>query len=223
MLAPVKHHRCLRGVHDGGLSAYCFGESGNSYKTALMLEFCGLDWEPLRVDFFKGETRGDAYRDGVNEMGEAPVLEHKGERLTQSGVILTWLAERTGRFGPKDERERLEILRWILFDNHKFTSYFATLRFLFGLQKSGETPVTAFLRERAKGAFGIVDKHLTRQPFLVGDRPTIADLSLVGYLYYREETGLDRAPYANLNAWTDRIAALPGWKHPYDLMPRAMT
>jgi glutathione S-transferase len=201
---------------------YCFGESGNSYKAALTLELCGLDWEPRRVDFFKGETRSEPYRDDVNEMGEVPVLEHKGVRLTQSGVILTWLAERTGRFGPKDERERLEILRWILFDNHKFTSYFATLRFLLGLQKSGETPVTAFLRERAKGAFGIVDKHLARQLFLIGDRPTIADLSLVGYLYYGEETGLDRAPYANLNAWTDRIAALPGWKHPYDLMPRAM-
>jgi glutathione S-transferase len=201
---------------------FCFGESGNSYKAALMLELCGLDWEPRRVDFFKGETRGEPYRDDINEMGEVPVLEHKGERLTQSGVILTWLAERTGRFGPKDERERLEILRWILFDNHKFTSYFATLRFLFGLQNSGETPVTAFLRERAKGAFGIVDKHLARQPFLVGDRPTIADLSLVGYLYFREETGLDRAPFTHLNAWTDRIAALPRWKHPYDLMPRAM-
>jgi glutathione S-transferase len=202
---------------------YCFGESGNSYKVALMLQLCGLDWEPRLVDFFKGETRADAYRGDINEMGEAPVLEHKGERLTQSGVILTWLAERTGRFGPKDERERLEILRWILFDNHKFTSYFATLRFLVGLQKSGESPVTAFLRDRAKGAYGIVDKHLAKQPFLVGDRPTIADLSLVGYVYYPEETGLDRAPHGHLNAWADRVAALPGWRHPYDLMPRAMT
>jgi glutathione S-transferase len=113
---------------------YCFGESGNSYKPALMLALSGCDWEPRWVDYFNGETRGEAYRSTVNELGEAPVLEHAGKRLSQSGVILTYLAERTGRFGGRSADERLEVLRWILFDNHKFTSYFATLRFLVGLQ-----------------------------------------------------------------------------------------
>jgi glutathione S-transferase len=200
---------------------YCFGESGNSYKAALMLALCGCDWEPRVVDYFNGETRGDAYRQTVNELGEAPVLEHRGKRLTQSGVILGYLAERTGRFGGRNEDERLEVLRWILFDNHKFTSYFATLRFLVGVQKTGETPVTEFLRTRALAAFGIVEKHLAARPFIVGDAPTIADLSMVGYLYYPEATGIDRAAFPNIDAWTKRIAALPGWKHPYDLMPRA--
>ncbi len=58
--------------------------------------------------------------------------------------------------------------------------------------------------------------------FLVGNRPTIADFSLVGYQYYREETGIDPAATPHLAAWTQRIAALPGWKHPYDLMPRGL-
>jgi glutathione S-transferase len=200
---------------------YCFGESGNSYKAALMLALCGCDWEPRRVDYFNGETRGDEYRSTVNELGEAPVLEHDGKRLTQSGVILTYLAERTGRFGGRSADERLEVLRWILFDNHKFTSYFATLRFLVGLQKTGETPVTEFLRTRALAAFGIVEKHLAAHPFMTGDAPTIADISMVGYLYYREETGIERSIFPNIEAWTKRIAALPGWKHPHDLMPPA--
>ena len=113
------------------------------------------------------------------------------------------------------------MLRWILFDNHKFTSYFATLRFLYGIQKTGETPVTEFLRSRATAAFGIVDKALGMRPFIAGDRPTVADLSLAGYVYYPEETGIDRAAYPNLNAWAGRIAARPGWKAPYDLMPRS--
>jgi glutathione S-transferase len=200
---------------------YCMAESGNAYKAALMLELCGCDWCPRFVDYFNGETRTPRYRADVNEMGEVPVLEHRGRRFSQSGVILTWLADETGQFGPQDEAERLEILRWILFDNHKFTSYFATLRFLFGIQKSGETAVVEFLRARAGTAFGIVDRHLADRPFLVGARPTIADLSLAGYMYYREETGLDRAAFPHLDAWTGRIAALPRWKHPYDLMPRA--
>jgi len=201
---------------------HCFKESGNAYKAALMLELCGCDWQPVRVDYFNGGTRTDGFKAEVNEMGEVPVLEHKGQRLTQSGVILDYLAEVTGKFAARDVAERREILRWTLFDNHKFTSYFATLRFLFGLQKTGETPVTEFLRTRVRGAFGVVDKHLVGSAFVLGERPTIADLSLAGYVFYTEPTGIDRAQeFPNLEAWAARIQALPRWKHPHDLMPIA--
>jgi glutathione S-transferase len=202
---------------------YGMGESGNAYKAALMLNLCGLDWEPVFVDFFGGEGRTDQYRSDINELGEIPVLEHDGQRLTQSGVILHYLAEKTGKFGPANADEAQEIWRWILFDNHKFTSYFATLRFMFGLQKSGETPVTEFLRARVLGAYGIVEKHLAGRNFIVGDRATLADISMVGYLYFTEETGIDRAAFPNINAWAGRIAALPGWAHPYELMKRGFS
>jgi glutathione S-transferase len=197
---------------------YCAGVSGNAYKAALMLNLSGCDWEPVVLDYIGGATRQESFREEINELGEIPVLEHGTKRLSQSGAILTYLADKTGRFGGRDEDEKLEILRWILFDNHKFTSYFATLRFLVGIQKTGETPVTEFLRGRAQTAFGIVEKHLAGRDFLLGDRPTIADISMVGYLYYTEETGLDRAPYPNITGWAKRIAALPGWTPPYDLM-----
>ena len=197
---------------------YCAGVSGNAYKAALMLNLSGCDWEPVVLDYIGGATRQESFREEINELGEIPVLEHGAKRISQSGAILTYLAEKTGRFGGRDEDEKLEILRWILFDNHKFTSYFATLRFLVGIQKTGETPVTEFLRGRAQTAFGIVEKHLAGRDFLLGDRPTIADISMVGYLYYTEETGLDRAPYPNITGWAKRIAALPGWAPPYDLM-----
>lgn len=200
---------------------YCVGESGNAYKVALMLNLCGCDWRPVFVDYFQGETRGAAYRSNVNEQGEVPVLEHQGQRLTQSGAILTYLAERTGKFGGK-ENQRLEVLRWLLFDNHKFTSYFATLRFMVGIQRSGDPAVIEFLRGRVLGAFGIVEQHLASRAFMLGDEPSIADISMVGYHYYEEETGIDRASFPNLSAWTRRIAALPGWKPPYELMPRGM-
>src|SRR6185369_17257206 len=166
-----------------------------------------------------GATQADTWRDSLNEMGEVPVLEHQGRKLTQSGVILTYLAERTGKFGGRNEDEKLEILRWMLFDNHKFTSYYATLRFLFGLLKTGDTPVTEFLRGRVIGAYGVVDKHLTGRDFLLGDRLTIADFSLAGYVYYDEPTGIDPARVPQINAWKQRIAAQPGWHHPYELMP----
>jgi glutathione S-transferase len=198
---------------------HCDRISGNSYKAALMLELAGCDWQPVPVDYLGGETRGGEFRAGVNELGEIPVLEHGGRRLTQSGAILTYLARRTAKFGGRDEDEELEILRWLLFDNHKFTSYYATLRFLVGIQKSGETPVTEFLRGRATTAFGLVETHLAARSFMAGDQPTIADISMVGYLYYPEATGIDLAVYPRIQAWSRRIAGLPGWKHPYELMP----
>lgn len=199
---------------------HCVAESGNCYKVALMLNLCGCDWEPAFVDYFGGATRQDQYREGLNEFGEVPVLEHEGRRHTQSGAILTWLAEHMGQFGANDEAERLDILRWILFDNHKFTSYYATLRFMVGIQNAPEGPVTEFLRARVNTAFGIVEQQLSQQKFVTGERPTIADISMVAYLYYPERTGVDLGAYPRIQAWLQRIAALPGWKGPYELMPR---
>ena len=197
---------------------HCFAQSGNAYKPALMLAVAGADWAPRFVDYFNGETHTPAYR-AINEMGEVPVLEHGNLRLSQSGVILDYLAEKLGRFGPKSDVERREILRWILWDNHKLTSYTATLRFLRTFAGAGQTPVTEFLAARALGAWQVLDAHLAGRAFVAADRPTIADFSLCGYLFWDEEIGVDWADYPGIAAWLDRIRALPGWVHPYELMP----
>jgi glutathione S-transferase len=201
---------------------YCLGESGNAYKVALMLNLCRCDWQPVFVDYFQGETRGSGFRSEINPLGEVPVLEHRGVRHTQSGAILSYLAEHTGKFAGRDQAQRLEILRWILFDNHKFTSYYATLRWLVGIQKSGDPAVIEFLRGRVLGAFGIVEQHLATRSFMLGEEPTIADISMVGYHYYEEATTIDHDAFPNIGTWRQRIAALPGWKHPYELMPRGL-
>jgi glutathione S-transferase len=201
---------------------HCFCQSGNSYKVALYLNCAGLDWEPVFTDFMKGATRDPKWREGVNDMGEAPVLEHAGKRLTQSGAILSYLADQSGKFKPATEDGRLEALRWMLFDNHKFTSYFATYRFLRSLApRAPDANVLAAFKARFEGALGIVEKHLSTSTFIVGDMATIADFSLAGYMFYPpEEHGYEWAKTnPNLHAWTQRIRALPGWKDPYELMP----
>ncbi len=201
---------------------YCMAQSGNAYRVALMLNLIGADWQPIFVDFFKGgETRTPKYRAEVNEMGEVPVLVHGAKKLSQSGVCLTYLADRTGKFQPQGEDERLECLRWIIFDNQKVNGFLGPYRFLRNFAPARDPGGEAFLKVRIDNCLGIVDKRLAKGPFLIGARATIADLSLAGYLYYpAEEFGFDIArDYPAIGAWLERIKALPGWKHPYDLMP----
>jgi glutathione S-transferase len=198
---------------------YCFAQSGNAYKPALALELAGADWSPRFVDYFAGETRTPEYR-AINVMGEVPVLEHEGRRLSQSGVILDYLAEKTGRFGPASDDERREVLRWTLFDNHKLTSYTATYRFMRVLAKDPNPDAMAEFRKRAEAAWSVLDAHLAERTFVVGDRLTTADISLCGYLFFDDELGVDwKATHPNLAAWLARIRAQPGWRHPYELMP----
>jgi glutathione S-transferase len=202
---------------------YCFAQSGNAYRAALMLNLIGADWAPVYIDFFRGgETRTPKYRAEVNEMGEAPVLVHGAKKLSQSGVILTYLADRSGKFRPQSEDDRLEALRWIIFDNQKLNGFLGPFRFLKNFARPpGDPAVMAYLKSRIDGSLAILDKRLSTAPFLLGERPTIADISCVAYLYYpAEEFGFDiAAQHNNIAAWLDRIKALPGWAHPYDLMP----
>ena len=201
---------------------YCFAQSGNAYRVALMLNLVGADWEPLFVDFFNGETRTSEYREKVNEMGEAPVLIHGDKKLTQSATSLIYLAERYGKYLPRGDDERLEALRWIIFDNQKIGGTMGPYRFLRNFAKPRSDPaVLEFLKGRIAGALAIFDKRLARAPFLLGNEPTIADVSLTSYLYYpADEYGFDlTAEHENIAAWLERMKALPGWAHPYDLMP----
>ena len=110
---------------------YCFAQSGNAYRVALMLNLIDADWKPIYVDFFAGgESRTPKFRTEVNEMGEVPVLVHGARKLSQSGVCLTYLADRAGKFQPHGEDERLECLRWIIFDNQKVNGFLGPYRFL---------------------------------------------------------------------------------------------
>ena len=65
----------------------------------------------------------------------------------------------------------------------------------------------------------VLDAHLSGRRFAVGDAPTIADLSMCGYLYWFDEFGIDQGTFPAVGAWLQRIRALPGWVHPYELMP----
>lgn len=203
------------------IKLHCFGESGNAYKAALALQLSGLEWEPVKIDFFGGETRTPDFRATVNVMGEAPVMIDGDIRLTQSGVIQDYVAEKSGRFGGRDAEERREILRWVLWDNHKLSSMAGMTRFLMNFLPEDKRPqeVIAFNLGRLQAAYTVLNNHLEGRDWIVGKKVTNADLSCCGYLYYPEPFGFDRSAFPNIDAWLTRLSEQPGWKAPYDLMP----
>ncbi len=203
------------------IKLYCFGESGHSYKAALALELSGLDWEPVFVDFFGGETRSPEYRSTVNAMGEVPVLIDGDFRTSQSGAIQAYITEKTGKFGGKTSDENYEAFRWVLWDNHKLSALAGPCRFMMNFLPEDKRPqeIIAHYQGRLKGAYDILNKHLDGRDWIVGDSLTNADLTCCGYLYYPEPFGFDRADWPHIDAWLTRLSDQPGWKAPYDLMP----
>jgi glutathione S-transferase len=174
---------------------YCIGASGNSYKVALYLNCAGLDWMPVGIDFADGVQRDADWRAEHNAMGEVPVFETAGQRMSQSGAILMWLAETTGHFAPAEE-ERYEALRWLLFDNHKFTNNYAIHRFQNSFMPEPAHPaVLAFMRARAESSFAIVEKSiLPTGPscWAAGQRSWISRLPATSTIRRRKPVSISR-------------------------------
>ena len=199
-----------------------FCQSGNTFKVAFLLRALNQPWEPQFVDFMNGVTRTGEWRDTTNEMGEVPVLDDGERRLTQSGVILSYLASKHGAYGGRSEDERLEALRWLLFDNHKFTSYFATYRFMkaFGAGSAGPgrhglaaRPAGQLVRCRGQAPCA-AQLHGRRRP---DDRRHLAVWLPV--LPPGGERLSVAGRFRHVEAWLERVRALPGWANPYDILP----
>jgi glutathione S-transferase len=186
-----------------------------------MLTLCGQTFEPVWTDFGSRVTWTPAWRARINPMGEIPVLEEDGAKLTQTGPILLRLAERYGLLGGAGDDERFEVLRWLFWDNQKLSAHMATYRFMRTFSRKSDPAVLAYLRARVDDFLGILEHQVADRPFVAGEAATIADLSMCAYLSYpADETGYDlTSNHPHVHAWLGRIAALPGWRAPYDLLP----
>ena len=202
---------------------YCFAESGHSYKIALALQLAGAKWDPIFVDFFAGETRSAEYLAEVNEMGEAPVFVDGDVKLTQSGVILDYFNGRVGSYWGETEAQRREILRWMFWDTHKFSSNLGTARFLMNFFPKEKRPQEAIanLNARNRAALKTLETHLEGRDWVATDRASAADICCSGYLFYPEDFGFERSAYPNIDRWLTNLQSLPNWAHPYDMMQRA--
>lgn len=195
-------------VYDGG-------GSGNGYKVWLFLNLLGIGYDYQPVDVPGGETRTPTFL-AINPAGKIPVLEMAdGQRLTESNAILFFLAERHGPdWIPADAVDRARMLAWMFWEQYSHEPYIAVLRYWRHFIEMTETHRRQLPEktERGYAALDIMEMQLGRTDWLVGASPTLADLSLYAYTHVADEGGFDLTRYPGINAWLDRVAALPGYR-----------
>jgi len=187
--------------------------SGNGFKVRLLLAQLGLPYQRIEYDIDRRETRTPEFL-LKNPNGRIPVLElEDGTFLPESDAIIWYLAEGT-RFLPDDRRLRAEVLQWMFFEQYTHEPNIATVRYWI----THAVPVTPLIElsmpaKRAQGAaaLGVMEGHLARHTFFVGERYTIADIALYAYTHVAGEGGFDLLPYENVRAWLARVAAQPGY------------
>ena len=182
--------------------------SGNCYKVRLLLSQLGIPFDRVEVDTRRREGREELLGD-KNLALRVPVLElDDGRHLAESGAILWYLAEGT-EFVPERKFERAQTLQWMFFEQYDHEPYIAVIRHRALLGDLDSYPDTEQRRERGNAALGAMEQHLEGREFFVGDRYTIADIALYAYTHVAGEGGFDLAPYPNVRAWIDRVAAQP--------------
>lgn len=185
--------------------------SGNCYKVRLLLAHLGIPYELRTVDVVDRSGRPELL-DGLNPALRVPTLVlDDGRPLAESGAILWYFGEGT-RFVPDDSYARAQVLQWMFFEQYSHEPYIAVVRFWLTYSGTPERFADQ-LPARTKGGYQALDgmeRHLDSRTFLVGERYSIADISLYAYTHVAHEGEFDLAPYPAIRTWLDRVAAQPG-------------
>jgi len=193
---------------------YGYRESGHAYKIRLMLNLAQLphDYEEIDLSLPRSE-RPAAFRE-LARFGEVPLLVHGGRPYVQSNSILLHLAAHSGAFEGEAPGRIERVREWLFWEANRIGFSLGNLRY--GLKFGGaDASVLAMLRERCEDDVATLEEELSdRRPFILGTTPTVADISLCAYLYWADQAKVALPPA--VQRWLGRIAALPGWRHPYD-------
>ena len=197
---------------------YCNRESGHSYKVALALALMGIPFEQRVVDLnLPRAQRREDFR-AVSLFGEVPVLvDAEGLAICQSNAILDHLARQYRKLDGATPAERVRVREWLAWEANRLAMSFPHLRFSRRFMRA-DPALEAWWMSRMHADFDRLDQHLCDRTFIVGDAPTIADVSCCAYLYWTDQAGVDLAPWWALSAWLERLRSQPGWEAPYDLL-----
>ncbi len=194
-----------------------YAASGNCYKVRLLLNQLGQPYERVPVDIFNGDTLTDEFA-RINPFRSTPVLEIAPDRyLIESNAMLLYLADGT-RYAPDGAVERSEVTRWLIYEQTDVMPGIGGLRFRLQTGRlEPDDPDAVARRAGGEDVLRILDDHLRKQDFLVGNRYTIADIAVHGYSHVAHEAGYDVDRRPAFAAWLRRVAEQPG--HMKDLAP----
>lgn len=186
----------------------------NGHKVHIMLEECGLPYQAHPVNIGKGDQFTPEFLK-ISPNNKIPALvDPQGQdgrpiALFESGAILLYLAAKTGKFLPKSDRQKFEVLQWLMFQMggvgpmlgqaHHFRIY-APQKVDYAIQR---------YTQEAKRLYGVMDRQLSQHKFIAGRQYTIADMAIFPWLRSWKNQGIDWADYPHLKDWFDRIAARP--------------
>ena len=192
--------------------------SGPTYKVALMLALSGEPFSYHHVDLRAGAHKQPDYL-AKNRFGQVPCLYDGSHHFCQSASILQYLAEKLKKFDGKNAEEHARIREWMFWDFDRLApGVFRSRAYKQGLRKGAQDVIDSFKGDGEAG-LAVLEGHLGKQPWLVGEVPTIADIDCYGVIYYAADGGFDLASYPKISAWKKRIEALPGFSTPEQLMP----
>ncbi|WP_086973701.1 glutathione S-transferase N-terminal domain-containing protein [Caballeronia glebae] len=194
----------------------------NGVKVGIMLEETGLAYEAHRIDITGNEQREPAFL-ALNPNGKIPAIfdpdgpEGRPLALFESGAILIYLAEKTGRFLSTDLKTRYETIQWLMWQMGGVGPMFGQVGFFNkfgGKDYEDKRPRDRYAAESAR-LLGVLDDRLAGRHWVMGDEYSIADISLLGWVrnligFYeaRELVGYDR--FAHVQRWLDRGLERPG-------------
>lgn len=192
-----------------------YAPSGNCYKIRLTAALLGLPIERRGYDIMQGETRTADFLANVNANGRIPVLQIGERFLPESNAACCWLAHGSALV-PTDRFDHADMLRWMFFEQYNHEPNVATLRFW--LAFVGEAALSAAQRaqidgKRAAGeaALDLMATELGQRDWLVGTRPSLADICLFAYTHVAGEGGFDLARWPAIGRWIRRVEGLPGF------------
>ena len=200
------------------MKLYGFPASPNTWKVRALASYLKMPLEFELVDLTKGVQYSPAYL-ALNPTGRTPTLVDGDFTLWESNAILQYIAGKTATpLWPNDSRARADITRWqcwqlahwggeacgpLTFEN-------LVKKFVVSLGAPDEV-VIAKATERFNKEAKVLDGHLAKRNYLVGDGLTIADFAVAAPLFHAQGAGFPVAPYGHVRAWFERVSSLPCW------------
>ena len=193
------------------LKIYGDSRSGNCYKLQLLCSEMEINYDWQEVDILAGDTRTPEFL-AMNANGRIPLLAlPDGRYLSESNAILCYLADGSDFFGH-DAYSRAKMLQWMFFEQYSHEPYIATSRFIIHYLGSPPERQVELMQKRSGGyaALDVMEKQLRDHDFMVGEKFSIADISLFAYSHVANEGGFDLQNYTAVIAWIERIKSRPG-------------